>query len=82
MDGLNNNICNIYNIRKVQCRHSAMAKSDSGRVVVDLTPSIKRRLYSALALENKSLKEWMMERIEWYLAKDHGDLNTAARERK
>ena len=45
-----------------------MAKGESGRIVVELAPYIKRQLYSALALENKTLKDWMIERIELYLA--------------
>ncbi len=45
-----------------------MAKGESGRVVVELEPSQKRRLYSALAIENKTLKDWMIERIEQYLS--------------
>lgn len=47
-----------------------MAKGDSGRVVIELEPSLKRRLYSVLAIENKTLKDWMVEHAEQYLA-DH-----------
>lgn len=45
-----------------------MPKGDSGRVVVELDPSLKRRLYSLLAMENKTLKDWMVERVERYVA--------------
>ena len=45
-----------------------MAKSDSGRIVAELEPSLKRKLYSALAMENKTLKEWIIERAELYLS--------------
>lgn len=44
-----------------------MPKGDSGRVVVELDPSLKRRLYSVLAIENKTLKDWMIERVERYV---------------
>ena len=49
-----------------------MAKSDSGRIVAELEPSLKRKLYSALAMENKTLKEWIIERAELYLS-DNND---------
>lgn len=50
-----------------------MAKGDSGRIVVELEPSVKRQLYSSLALENKTLKDWMIERIEQYIAEGPTD---------
>lgn len=46
-----------------------MAKSESGRIVVELDPAQKRRLYSALAMENKTLKKWLMEQVNAYLAR-------------
>lgn len=45
-----------------------MPKGESGRVVVELEPSLKRRLYSALAMDSKTLKDWMIDNIERYLA--------------
>ena len=47
-----------------------MAKSGSGRIVAELEPSLKRKLYSALAMENKTLKEWIIERAEQYLSEN------------
>lgn len=38
-----------------------MAIGQSGRIVLEIDPALKRRLYSALALENKTLKEWFIE---------------------
>ena len=49
-----------------------MAKSSSGRIVAELEPSLKRKLYSVLAMENKTLKEWITERAEQYLS-DNSD---------
>jgi hypothetical protein len=49
-----------------------MAKSGSGRIVAELEPSLKRKLYSVLAMENKTLKEWITERAEQYLS-DNSD---------
>lgn len=37
-----------------------MAIGESGRIVLEVDPELKRRLYSKLALENKSLKEWFI----------------------
>lgn len=54
-----------------------MAKGDSGRVVVELEPLQKRRLYSALAIENKTLKDWMIERVEQYLSESNKNKNEA-----
>jgi len=44
-----------------------MAISESGRIVLEVNPELKRRLYSALALENKSLKEWFILMAEEYI---------------
>ena len=53
-----------------------MARGDSGRIVVELDPSVKRQLYSALALENRTLKDWMIERIERYISEGPGHTKT------
>ena len=37
-----------------------MAIGESGRIVLEINPELKRRLYSTLALENKTLKEWFI----------------------
>ena len=37
-----------------------MAIGESGRIVLEIDPKLKRRLYSTLALENKTLKEWFI----------------------
>jgi hypothetical protein len=39
----------------------------SGRVVLEVEPLLKRRLYSTLALEHKTLKDWFIEKAEEYL---------------
>ena len=44
-----------------------MAISESGRVVLEVNPVLKRRLYSVLALEHKSLKEWFILMAEEYI---------------
>lgn len=37
-----------------------MAIGESGRIVLEIDPELKRRLYATLALENKTLKEWFI----------------------
>ena len=37
-----------------------MAIGESGRIVLEIDPELKRKLYSALALENKTLKAWFI----------------------
>jgi hypothetical protein len=42
----------------------------SGRVVLEIDPEVKRRLYGKLAHEGRTLKAWFLERAEAYLAGD------------
>lgn len=44
-----------------------MAIGESGRIVLEVEPELKRRLYSKLALEHKSLKEWFILKAEEYI---------------
>ena len=44
-----------------------MAIGDSGRIVLEIKPELKRKLYSTLALENKTLKEWFIEAAEQHI---------------
>lgn len=37
-----------------------MAVGKSGRIVLEVEPELKQRLYSILALENRTLKEWFI----------------------
>ena len=38
-----------------------MAVGESGRIVIDVDPEVKRRLYSALALSGSTLKDWFLK---------------------
>jgi len=38
-----------------------MARGKSGRVVLEIDPEEKQRLYLALELEGKTLKQWFLE---------------------
>ncbi len=46
-----------------------MAKGDSGRVVLEISPDLKKQIYSILALEQKTLKDWFIEQAEEYVRK-------------
>ncbi len=37
-----------------------MSVGKSGRIVLEVEPELKQRLYSTLALERKTLKEWFI----------------------
>ncbi len=41
-----------------------MAIGDSGRVVIDVDPSLKRRLHAVLAGRGKTLKAWFVAHAE------------------
>lgn len=43
------------------CELYDMPKSDSGRIVIEIEPTLKRRLYSALAMEGLTLKGWFIQ---------------------
>lgn len=44
-----------------------MARGPSGRLVLEISPEVKRRLHSRLAGEGRSLKEWFLEQAQEYL---------------
>lgn len=44
-----------------------MAKGPSGRLVVDIEPTLKRELHAALAGDGTTFKEWVIARIDQYL---------------
>ena len=44
-----------------------MAKGESGRIVIEVSPDLKRALYSALAIKSQTLKDWFIEAANHYL---------------
>ena len=46
-----------------------MARSVSGRVVLEVSPELKRRLHSRLAADGRTLKDWFLEQANAYLAR-------------
>ena len=45
-------------------------RGKSGRIVVELDPAIKRHLYSKLAYDGLTLKAWLVQKVDAYLADD------------
>jgi len=44
-----------------------MARGNSGRIVLEIDPSLKRRVYSALSAEGMTLKDWFVSNVTTYL---------------
>lgn len=44
-----------------------MAKGDSGRIVLEIDPVLKKQLYSVLALEQQTLKEWFVNNAQQFI---------------
>lgn len=44
-----------------------MSKGDSGRIVIEVEPALKRQLYSVLALDSCTLKEWFIQSANDYV---------------
>lgn len=45
-----------------------MSRGPSGRLVVELEPSLKQQLYSALALDGMTFKNWLTGQAERYIS--------------
>jgi hypothetical protein len=48
-------------------------RGKSGRVVLEIDTTTKRRLYSKLAVEGLTLKDWFIQKAEAYLANDEAE---------
>jgi hypothetical protein len=47
---------------------TCMAQGPSGRIVIEVDQPLKRDLYSRLAAEGLSLKDWFIQRAKEYVA--------------
>lgn len=54
-----------------------MSIGSSGRIVIEIEPEAKRRLYAALAHEGLTLKEWFLKNAEKYLVDRRVDRETS-----
>lgn len=48
-----------------------MSRGPSGRMVVELEPDLKRRLYASLAVDGLTFKDWLIGQAEQYLSDRH-----------
>ena len=44
-----------------------MARGQSGRIVLEVTPELKNELYSAIAKKGMTLKDWFINNAEQYI---------------
>jgi hypothetical protein len=58
-----------------------MSFGPSGRIVVEIEPELKRRLYSELAQEGLTLKTWLIGQAERYISDRRQPLLFAAEPR-
>ena len=47
-----------------------MSIGNSGRIVIEVEPELKRQLYSALAKDGMTLKQWFLNNASSYLDTD------------
>jgi hypothetical protein len=45
-----------------------MSIGNSGRIVIELEPGLKRQIYSALAKDGMTLKEWFVREAKNYIS--------------
>lgn len=47
-----------------------MPQGSSGRIVLEVDPELKAELYAALKEDDRTLKDWFLERAKHYLYED------------
>ncbi len=52
-----------------------MAKGESGRIVLEVDSTLKKQLYSILALEQTTLKDWFIEQARIYIAQKKKEIS-------
>ena len=48
------------------CYITSMARGESGRIVIEVDPQAKKRLYAALELSGSTLKDWFLKEAASY----------------
>ena len=44
-----------------------MARGQSGRIVLEVDPNVKRAVHARLAAEGRTMKDWFLEQADAYL---------------
>jgi len=45
-----------------------MPVGKSGRIVIEIDPSLKQELYHSLGKDDSNLKQWFLEQVDGYLS--------------
>jgi hypothetical protein len=45
-----------------------MPVGKSGRIVIEIDPTLKQELYQSLGKDDSNLKQWFLEQVDGYLA--------------
>lgn len=48
------------------CYITSMARGESGRIVIEVEPETKKRLYASLAMSGSTLKDWFLKKAADY----------------
>ncbi|MEQ1963150.1 hypothetical protein ABLB69_08235 [Xenorhabdus khoisanae] len=51
-----------------------MAKGESGRIVLEVDPELKKSLYSILAHEQQTLKDWFIDKAQKHIEEKRNEL--------
>ncbi|MBD2816555.1 hypothetical protein ID850_17805 [Xenorhabdus sp. Flor] len=51
-----------------------MAKGESGRIVLEVDPELKKALYSILAYEQQTLKYWFVDKAQKHIEEKRNEL--------
>lgn len=54
-----------------------MSRGESGRIVIEVDPGMKRRLYASLALTDSTLKDWFIKNASDYINDQKQSLSPA-----
>ncbi|AXW11503.1 hypothetical protein CJO90_14190 [Ralstonia solanacearum] len=53
-----------------------MAIGESGRIVLEIEPNLKKKFYACLALDQTTLKDWFIKTAEDYIKNNHPEIFT------
>ncbi len=59
-----------------------MASGESGRIVLEIEPDLKKKFYACLALEQITLKDWFIKTIEEHMKNQHPEIFTMKNNKK
>ncbi len=51
-----------------------MAKGESGRIVLEVEPELKKALYSILAMEQQTLKDWFVDKAQKHIIEKKSEI--------